>query len=101
MTRHINIDDMDVEIWWNDYDCPEDTPAEDVPMCVTIYKNRNYLDYSTLALTKEEEAQMGIVPEIREGFTEWMTPTYFLTTQNVSARVRAWTEQVIRSFINE
>lgn len=94
-------DNMDVEVWWNDYDSPEGTLEDDVPVCVTLYKDRNYLDYSTLTLTKQEELEMGIDSEIRVGFSEWMSPEYFLTTQHLSSRVRGWAEERLEMFLNE
>ena len=96
MTRTIHIDNMDIEVWWNDRE-----DDEVIPVCVTLYKDKRYMDYKTLRMTTEEELEFGIAPEIREGFTEWFTPSYFLTTQHLSPRIREWVANSIKEFINE
>lgn len=100
MTKHIHIDNMDIEVWWNEYDLPHGVPDEDVPVCVTIYRDKSYLDWETIKMTPQEELEFGIQPENRVGFTEWHTPSYFLTTQKLSPRIREWVEKTIERFIS-
>jgi hypothetical protein len=96
------LDAVEVEIWWNDYEL-EDEPNLDpdkAPICITIYKNRDYLDYYQIKLTKEEELQLGILPSFRDGFSEWMSGTHFLSTQNLSPRIMGWAIEKIGRFTN-
>lgn len=99
MTKHIHIDNMDIEVWWNEYDLPFNMPDEDVPVCVTVYRDKSYMDYRTMTMTRQEEIEFGIHPDNRVEFTEWHTPSYFLTTQKLSPRIREWVEATIERFI--